>query len=78
MDKPITVARQEFMDSLVELINGSGLPAFVLVPIFEGMTQRLAELERMQYEADKANYEKGEEDNGQDNVLHDSGKSSQT
>lgn len=67
MDKPITVARQEFMDALVALINESGLPAFVLTPILQGFAQKTAELERTQYEAEKAEYEqhvKGEENNG--------------
>lgn len=61
MDKPITVARQEFMDDLVSLINNSGLPAFILTPILEGMTRKVAELERQQYEADKASYEQAKE-----------------
>lgn len=61
MDKPITVARQEFMDDLVSLINNSGLPAFILTPILEGMTRKVAELEYQQYEADKASYEQAKE-----------------
>lgn len=68
MDKPITVARQEFMDALVALINESGLPAFALTPILQGFAQKTAELEQQQYEAEKAEYEqqqaKGEENNG--------------
>ncbi len=61
MDKPITIARQEFMDNLVKLINESGLPAFVLTPIMTGMTQKIAELEQQQYESDLEAYTKGEE-----------------
>lgn len=64
MDKPITVARQEFMDSLVELINNSGLPAFAITPILEGFARKTAELEQEQYAKDIESYtkEKGEED----------------
>lgn len=67
MDKPITVVRQEFMDSLVELINNSGLPAFVLTPILEGMTQRVAELERQQYQSDLDAYHKEKEKENAEN-----------
>ena len=35
MNKPSTVARQEFIEKQIELINNSGLPAFVLVDIAE-------------------------------------------
>ncbi len=65
MDKPITVARQEFMDALVALINNSNLPAFVITPILQTVTQRVAELEREQYEADFAEYEKAKGEEGE-------------
>lgn len=67
MDKPITVARQEFMDALVGLINNSGLPAFAITPILQGFAQKIAELEQQQYEADKAEYEKNDEKGDDDN-----------
>ena len=56
MDKPTTVARQEFMDALVQLINDSNLPPFVLAPILEGVTRQIADLERQQYEKELAEY----------------------
>lgn len=65
MDKPITVARQEFMDALVALINNSNLPAFVITPILQTVTQRVAELETQQYEADFAEYEKAKGEEGE-------------
>ncbi len=52
MDKPTTVRRQEFIDSLVELINNSGLPAFVISPIIEDTLQKVLALEHQQYEQD--------------------------
>lgn len=52
MDKPITVARQEFMDALVNLVNGSELPAFVITPLLELVTKKVAALEEQQYQHD--------------------------
>lgn len=34
-NKPIVVARHDFMTDLAELINKSGLPAFVVVEVLE-------------------------------------------
>ena len=57
MEKPITIARQEFIDKLVSLINTSGLPAFVISGILEAMLQATREQERLQLEADKKKME---------------------
>lgn len=58
MDKPITVARQDFMESLVQLINNSGLPAFMIADIFELTLPSLRTQAQQQYENDKSSYEK--------------------
>lgn len=64
MDKPITVARQEFTQALVNLVNSSGLPAFVMRQSLAQMDQALAQLEQAQLEQDTAqwNEQKGAED----------------
>lgn len=64
MEKPITVARQEFTQSLVNLVNSSGLPAFVMRQSLAQMDQALAQLEQAQLEKDTAqwNEQKGAED----------------
>ena len=64
MDKPITVARQEFTQDLVNLVNSSGLPAFVMRSSLAQMDQALAQLEQAQLEQDTAewNQQKGAED----------------
>ncbi len=53
MDKPATLLRQEFIEKQIELINGSGLPAFVLVDIMEETIQELRRLAKEQYLKDK-------------------------
>jgi hypothetical protein len=65
MEKPITVARNEFSEALVSLVNNSGLPAFVMRQVLAQMDSALAQLEQAQLEQDKAEWEsqqKGEDD----------------
>jgi hypothetical protein len=55
--KPITVARQEFADKLINEINECQLPMFVVEPILEDLLVAVKSAVRKQYEADKAQYE---------------------
>ena len=64
MDKPLSVRKEEFESSLVQLINNSGLPSYILEPIVKNYYSELKELsqiqtkqEREQYEADKSKEE---------------------
>lgn len=62
MDKPLTIARHDFMEKMTELINESGLPAFVISDIFELTLPTLKVLAQQQLETDQAAYKEGEED----------------
>lgn len=64
MDKPLSVRKEEFESSLVQLINNSGLPSYILEPIVKNYYSELKELsqiqtkqEREQYEAEKSKEE---------------------
>ena len=57
MNKPSSILRQEFIEKQIELINTSGLPAFVLVDIVEETLQELRRLAKDQYEKDKRDWE---------------------
>ena len=57
MQKPITVARREFIDSMNELMKESGLPLSMLCDIFKDAVMQLQQLEEQQYEQDKKAYE---------------------
>lgn len=57
MEKPITVARNEFSEALVSLVNNSGLPAFVMRQVLAQMDSALSQLEQAQLEQDKAEWE---------------------
>lgn len=61
MIKPITVARQEFSEALVQLVNNSGLPAFVMRQSLAQMDNALSQLEQAQLEKDKAEWDASQE-----------------
>ncbi len=66
MTKPITVARQEFNEKLVALVNESKLPAFVVREALATAYEGLTEVEKAQLEADRKAWEESQkgEDNG--------------
>lgn len=55
--KPITLIRQEFVDTLVEEINNCQLPMFVIEPILQDLLDQVRVAAQKQYETDKAQYE---------------------
>ena len=55
--KPITLIRQEFVDTLVEEINNCQLPMFMIEPILQDLLDQVKVAAQKQYEADKAQYE---------------------
>lgn len=57
-NKPITVARNEFIGNLLNLINESGLPPFIVEPILKEVYFETQEASKKQLEYDMAMYEK--------------------
>ena len=55
--KPITLIRQEFVDTLVDEINNCQLPMFVIEPILQDLLDQVKVMAQKQYEADKTQYE---------------------
>lgn len=64
MNKPLTVMRQEFTEALVNLVNESGLPAFIVRNELANVYEKLAEIEQAQLQHDMKAWEeqKGESD----------------
>ena len=56
MNKPITVVREETKRGLIDLINNSGLPAFVVEPIIEDILIEIKNVAKKQYEYDLEQY----------------------
>ena len=55
--KPMSVVRQEFAERLVNDINNSQLPLFVIEPILQNALDAVKAAAQKQYEAEKAQYE---------------------
>ena len=48
------------MQRIIEAVNGSDLPPFVVLDIMKSVTEEVANLAKRQYEADKKAYEEAE------------------
>ena len=57
MNKPATIIREELIESIVRLINESGLPLFVVEPILKDLYLEVKEGARQQLERDKEQYQ---------------------
>ena len=66
MEKPLSVAREDFVNELVELINNSGLPMFVVLDVLKGATEEVNDAAARQYEQEKMEYEKSKEEESKD------------
>lgn len=55
--KPITLIRQEFVNTLVEEVNNCQLPMFVIEPILQDLLDQVRVAAQKQYETDKTQYE---------------------
>lgn len=57
INKPLSIARQEFIEKMVEEINTCGLPLFVVEPILRDLLNEVSIASKRQYETEKAQYE---------------------
>lgn len=55
--KPMSVARQEFVEQLVNDVNNCGLPLLIVEPILQDMLNEVRATMKQQYEFEKAQYE---------------------
>lgn len=63
MNKPLTIARQEFTQAIVDAVNSAELPMFVVSDILKSALTEVDKLAQAQYEADvKAWKESQDED----------------
>ena len=58
----VILKKREFEEKLVQLINESGLPAFILKPTFKEIYEQLNILEQQQYQEALASTEKESEE----------------
>ena len=56
-NKPLTVARNDYMQALCDASNNSGLPAFVMLEVIERMKIQLEQLAQAELERDMKVYQ---------------------
>lgn len=54
VQKPLTVARRDYMQGIVDLTNSSGLPAFAMVEVLEHTLNELRPLVGSELKRDEA------------------------
>ena len=72
VNKPITVVYEDFKQELANLINNSGLPAFIIEPILQNYLNETRVVMQKQYQSDKLEYEKSlieSKEKDQDNIT---------
>ena len=70
MEKPLSIKREDFGKGLISLINGCGLPPFVVAETLRGICAEVDRLAAQQLEADRKAWEESQkgEGNGADNA----------
>ena len=58
MNKPISITYEEFKKNMADLINNSGLPAFVIEAVLQNCLHDVNAITQAQYRLDKSEYEK--------------------
>lgn len=58
MNKPSTIIYEEFKQNLANLINDSGLPAFIIEPVLRDYLNEVRIMSQRQYQLDMTEYEK--------------------
>lgn len=61
MNKPLSVARREYIQTVVDLTNNSGLPMCVIVDILDGILKDARNLADTEYQRDLAAWNKQQE-----------------
>ena len=58
IEKPIMIARQDFIDKISNDINNCNLPLFIIEPILKDIYLEVKSLLQKQYEVEKIEYER--------------------
>ena len=63
IEKPLILVRKEFADNLMQFINDSGLPAFIIEPILKDLLHEVQFAANQEYEANLKYYKEKCENN---------------
>ena len=62
MNKPITVAREDFAQALIKLTNETPLPAFVKIDVLSGVTKALEPVAMEEYNREKKAWDESQKE----------------
>jgi predicted YcjX-like family ATPase len=65
--KPMSVVRQEFIERIVNDVNNSQLPLFVVEPILQDLLNMVKTAAQKQYESERIQYEQQLQQKDNDN-----------
>lgn len=57
MNKPLSVAYEEFKQSTLNIINNAGLPAFMIENVLQNYLIEIKAIAKQQYQSDRTEYE---------------------
>lgn len=66
--KPMSVARNEFINDLTDLINNCMLPPFIIEDVLKDIYSKISTISTKQLEADMKKYQEALEANAQKNI----------
>ena len=65
MNKPITIVYEDFKQNMINIINDSGLPMFMVEPVLQNCLSEVRAVMQRQQEMDKEQYEKSLQENNE-------------
>lgn len=68
MEKPLSIKKEEFVQSLVAVVNNCELPVFLAADILTQIANEANRLAREQLAKDKEAWAKEQDNNGTDNI----------
>ena len=60
MEKPLSIRREDFLQTIIDSVNGSGLPPFIVLEVLRSVTAEVESLAKKQYEADRKAWEESQ------------------
>lgn len=74
MKKPLTIARKEYIDSIINATNASNLPAFVIVEVLEKMISEMKKMASTELKRDEALWHKAQTETAPQSEVTDDGR----
>ena len=61
VEKPLSIAREDLLNGIIDLINNSHVPMLLVEPMLENILSKVKMINKQQLEADRINWAKQNE-----------------